>query len=105
MKVLLGAGLAGAIAFGTAGYESWIALKVFQWHVPQVAAWLMTQHIGLWQLVWLNLGASLMLRHFQGVPEDSDPVKWWKAIGVFMFVSPTLLLALAWLAKVVAVTW
>lgn len=87
-----------AFQFGVWTLESWVAMKVWQWHVGP------TTWVTLWQLIWVNAAFNVIMRQYRPNHEEWDSLsgheKWLRFKNLMQWsVSPLLLLALAWFLK------
>lgn len=86
------------LGLGVAFVEAWVALQVWQWHVPYtLPSWM-----NWWTLGWANAIVSLMIRqtsaHFY-MKDDVLKSQWSRFMTQMQhaFVLPFVLLALGWL--------
>lgn len=99
MKALLFAAsvpMALALQFATWSLESWVAMKVWTWHVGSVPFGLT-----LWQLIWVNAAVSCIVRQYVPRPNTEDPYEVLLNFGRLLLwsASPLVLLAMAWFLK------
>lgn len=88
------------LTFFTWSVESYVAWKIWQWHVGWSINGITPT---LWQLIWANASVSCIFRQFRPSHDDEEgslakTLKRFKAMA-FWTVSPLLVLALAWLLK------
>lgn len=84
------------IGFPISFVEAWVAMNIWQWHVPV----LLPEWVTVWTLGWANVAVSLILRNFNYTPKEE--VKKFHFLRTYLlwgYASPIVALCIAGLLK------